>query len=200
MGAVRVVRTVVPLVLMAGALAGCGDDSSSSSGTGDAAASLGPAVSSTVQFRLVSARYAQDTSQGQEQIGPPPPKSLVDTMKGYDCSSKPTVVQGLLMECDASKSVYLLNAPLITGGVASAKPLPVGSGQEWYVRVTFDDAATSTLAKTADSSTGSDLAVVLDGKVITAVLVDSSMKDGHIGITGDYDKTSATKLAQELSS
>src|SRR5690242_19460935 len=144
MGAVRAVRTLAPLVLLAGVLAGCGNDSSSDAG----ASSVGPAVSSTVQFRLISARYAQDISQGQEQLGPPAPKSLVDTMKNYDCSSKPTVVQGLLMECDASSGVYLLDAPLITGGVATAKPLPVGSGQEWYVRVTFDDAATSTLSKT----------------------------------------------------
>jgi preprotein translocase subunit SecD len=198
MGAVRVVTTLASVALLAGALAGCGNDSSSSPG-GDAGSSLGAAVSSTVQFRLVSARYAQDTSQGQEQLGPPPPKTLVDTMKSYDCSSRPTVVQGLLMECDAASSVYLLNPPLVTGGIASAKPLPVGSGQEWYVKVTFDDSATSTLSKTADSAPGSDLAVVLDGKVITAVIVDPSMKDGHIGITGDYDKSSATKLAQELS-
>jgi preprotein translocase subunit SecD len=197
MGAVRVVRTLAPLVLLAGVLAGCGDDSSSGS-SGDSDASLGPAVSSTVQFRVVAARYAQDTSQGQEQLGPPPPKDLVDTMKSYDCSSDPKVVQGLLMECDSTSSVYLLNVPLVTGGVASAKPLKIGSSGQWYVKVTFDDAATSTLSKAVDSATGSDLAVVLEGKVVTAVILDSSMKDGHIGITGDYDQASATKLAQQL--
>jgi preprotein translocase subunit SecD len=197
MGAVRVVRTLAPLVLLAGVLAGCGDDSSSNSG--DVGASTGPAVSSTVQFRLVSARYAQDTSQGQEQLGPPAPKDMVDTMKNYDCSSKPTVVQGQLMECDAARNVYLLNAPLVTGGIASAKPLAIAGGPEWYVRVTFDEAAASTLSKTVDTGLGGDLAVVLNGKVLTAVIVDSSMKDGHIGITGDYDKASATELAQRLS-
>jgi hypothetical protein len=31
------------------------------------------------------------------------------------------------------------------------------------------------------------------------VIVDSSMKDGHIGITGDYDQASATQLADQLS-
>lgn len=195
MGAVRAVRTLAPLVLLAGVLTGCGNDSSSSSGD----TSLGPATSSTVQFRLVAARYAQDTSKGQEQLGPPAPKDMVDTMKNYDCTSQPTVVEDKLLECDGSRNVYLLESPLITGGVASAKPLAIGTGKEWYVRVVFDDAATSTLSKTVDSAPGTELAVVLDGKVVTAVVVDTSMKDGHIGITGDYDKSSATKLAQELS-
>jgi preprotein translocase subunit SecD len=195
MVAVRVVRTLAPLVLLAGVLAGCGDGSSSSSSSGDAV----PAVSSTVQFRLVTARYTQDQSQGQEQLGPPPPKTLVDTMKNYDCSSKPVAVQGLLMECDASSNVYLLKAPLVTGHVASAKPLPIGSGPEWYVKLTFDADGASTLSKTVDSSPGNDLAVVLDGKVVTALIMDTSMKDGHIGITGDFDKASATQLAQQLS-
>jgi preprotein translocase subunit SecD len=195
MGAVRVVRTLAPLVILAGMLAGCGDDSSS-----DAGDATGPAVSSTVQFRLVSARFAQDTSQGQEQLGPPPTKDMVDTMKNYDCSSDPTAVQGLLMECDAARNVYLVNPPLVTGGVASAKPVAIGSGQGWYVKVVFDAAAASPLSKTADSSPGSELAVVLNGKVITAVIVDSSVKDGHIGITGDYDKAAATELAQQLAS
>ena len=156
-------------------------------------------MSSTVQFRLVAARYAQDTSQGQEQLGPPAPKDLVDTMRNYDCSSKPTVVQAQLMECDAARNVYLLNAPLVTGGVASAKPLAISGGPQWYVRVTFDEAAASTISKSVDAGVGGDLAVVLNGKVLTAVIVDSSMKDGHIGITGDYDKASATELADQLS-
>jgi preprotein translocase subunit SecD len=199
MGAVRVVRTLAPLVLLAGVLGACGDDSSSGS-SGDSDTSLGPAVSSTVQFRVVAARYAQDTSQGQEQLGPPPPKDLVDTMKNYDCSSRPTVVQGLLMECDATGSVYLLNTPLVTGSLAAATPLQIGSSGQWYVKVSFDDAATSTLSRAVDQAPGSDLAVVLDGKVVTAVIMDTSMKDGHIGITGDYDKTSAKQLAQQLTS
>jgi preprotein translocase subunit SecD len=95
--------------------------------------------------------------------------------------------------------VYLLDAPLVNGGIASAEPLQIGNTGQWYVRVTFDDSATETLSKTVDSSPGNELALVLEGKVVTAVIVDSSMKDGHIGITGDYDKASATQLADQLS-
>jgi preprotein translocase subunit SecD len=103
------------------------------------------------------------------------------------------------MECDAARNVYLLNSPLVTGGIASAKPQAIAGGPQWYVRVTFDEAAASTISQTVDAGVGGDLAVVLNGQVLTAVIVDSSMKDGHIGITGDYDKASATELADQLS-
>jgi preprotein translocase subunit SecD len=197
MGAVRLLRTLAPLALVASLAAACGNGSSSSSDSGDP--STGAATSSTVQLRLVTARYAQDTSKGQEQLGPQTPQDMVDTMKNYDCTSKPTVVEGKLIECDAARNVFLLDPPLVDGGIASAKAMAIGSGDQWYVRVTFDETAAATLSKTVDSSPGSELAVVLDGKVVTAVIVDSSMKDGHIGITGDFDKTSATQLADQLS-
>lgn len=194
MGAVRLPRILAPLVVVAGLMTACGNGSSS--GPGD---STGEAVSSTVQLRQVAARYAQDTSQGQEQFGPQTPKDLVDTMKGYDCTSPPTVVQGRLLECDATRNVFLLDAPLITGGVASAKPLPVGGTHEWYVKVLFDPKAATTLSDAVDTMPGSELAVVVGGKVLTALVVNSGLKDGHIGITGDLDQKKATAIADELS-
>jgi len=190
---VRFLRSLVPLALVAGLVTACGGGSSSSP-----QGATGPAVSSTVQLRVVSARYAQDTSQGQEQLGPQVPKALASTLSKYDCASKPTVIDGLLVECDSTHTVYLMNSPLITGGVASAVPLQIGHSKQWYVKLTFDPKATSALSKAADTMTGQELAIVLDGHVLTALLIDSSMKDGHVGITGDYDKSSATQLAQQL--
>jgi|tagenome__1003787_1003787.scaffolds.fasta_scaffold20865812_2 preprotein translocase subunit SecD len=191
MGAVRLMRTLAPLAIVAGLAAACGNHSSSGPDTG-------PAVSGTLQLRPVSARYAQDTSQGQEQLGPQTPKDLVDTMKGYDCSSQPTQLQGMLLECDAASDVFLLKTPLVTGGVASAKPLQIGQGEQWYVKLTFDKDAAATLSQAADNMPGTELAVVVQGQVLTALVVDSSMKDGHIGITGDFDRQRATSLAHQL--
>jgi preprotein translocase subunit SecD len=193
MVAVRLLNVLAPLALVAALVSACGDGSSSGPDS-----STGVASSTTVQLRPVSARYAQDTSQGQEQLGPQTPKNLVDTMKSYDCSSKPTELQGMLLECDSARNVFLLNSPLVSGGVASAVPLQIGDGKQWYVKVTFDQKAAATLSQAADTTPGSELAVVLDGKVLTALVVDTSMKDGHIGITGDYDKASATELARRL--
>ena len=190
MGAVQFLRTLAPLALVAGLVTACGHSSSSGAPAGDA--------SSALQLRPVAARYAQDTSEGQEQLGPQTPKELVDTMKGYDCSSQPALVQGKLMECDAASDVFLLDAPLVTGGVASATALKIGSSQQWYVKVVFDKAAAATLSQAVDNSLGSELAVVLDGKVLTAVVVDPGLKDGHLGITGDLDQKQASTLADQV--
>jgi preprotein translocase subunit SecD len=198
MGAVRVLRFLGTLALVAGLATACGNGSSSDPGS-DAGTSTGVANSTTVQLRPVSARYIQDPAKGQEQLGPTVPKDLVDTMKGYDCSSQPTELQGMLLECDSTRTVFLLQSPLLSGGVASAVPLRIGHGKEWYVKLTFDQAAAATLAKAADTMTGEELAVVLKGKVLTALIVDSSMKDGHIGITGDLNQKQATTIAHELS-
>jgi preprotein translocase subunit SecD len=198
MGAVRLLRTLAPLVTVAALATACGGGSSSDQGGGtNSAPGTAPATSGTLQLRLVTARYTQHQAKGQEQLGPPPPKDMVETLKDYDCSSPPTELDGQLLECDSTDNVFLLQAPLVTGGVISAKALAAGT--EWYVKVTFDDDATATLTQTAKSLPGRDLALVLNGKVLGSVLVDSSMDDGSIGITGAYDKTSATKLAQELS-
>ncbi|HEY3528755.1 MAG TPA: hypothetical protein VGK78_06355 [Nocardioides sp.] len=189
----RVLRILAPLALVAGLVAACGNGSSSDSG-----ASTGVANSTTVQLRPVSARYIQNPADGQEQLGPTVPKDLLGAMKSYDCSSQPTELQGMLLECDSTGTVFLLQSPLLSGGVASAVPLEIGHGQEWYVKLTFDQQAAATLSKAADTMPGTDLAVVLKGKVLTALIVDSSMKDGHIGITGDFDKQQATTIAHEL--
>jgi preprotein translocase subunit SecD len=193
MGAVPFLRILAPLALVAGLVTACGHSSSSGSG-----GSIGDASSTTLQLRPVAARYAQDTSQGQEQLGPQTPKDLVDAMKGYDCTSQPAEVQGKLMECDAARNVFLLDAPLITGGVSSAKALKIGSSHQWYVKVVFDKEAAATLSQAVDSSLGSELAVVLDGKVLTAVVVDPGLKDGHLGITGDLDQQQASTLARQV--
>ncbi len=45
---------------------------------------------------------------------------------------------------------------------------------------------------------GTELALVVDDHVISAPIVDSSMKDGTLGVTGDYDKVQAKALAAQL--
>ena len=45
---------------------------------------------------------------------------------------------------------------------------------------------------------GSELAIVLEDQVLSAPVIDSSMADGHVVITGDFDQAQATKLAQRI--
>lgn len=195
MGAVRLLRTLaapaIVLAIVAGLLAACGNGSSSDSGSSGDTTILGP--SKGFEVRTVYARYAPGVP-----FGPQLPKALVDEMSSQSCPMKPRVVSNLLMECDAGKTVYLLQNPIAQGDVASATPLQVGHHNIWYVKVGLDQDVAKKLSAELPSMTGEQLAFTYDGTVLTSVAIDSSFHPTHFAITGDYDKASATKLAQEL--
>jgi hypothetical protein len=182
----------VPLVLIAGLATACGSGSSSD-GAGGAAPS-----SKALQLRPVYARYAVGVPLGGEQLGPAVPQALVDTMKNYDCSSGTQELQGMLMVCDSVGTVFLLKDPIVTGGVATAVAKPIQGEKEWFVKVGLDSQATSTLSDAVDSMSGTELALVVDDRVISAPVIDSSMKDGTLGVTGDLNEKQAKALATQM--
>jgi hypothetical protein len=190
MGAVRLVRTLVPLALLAAVLAGCGNGSSSDTSSGDSTI-LGP--SSGFEGRTVYARYAPGVP-----FGPQLPQALVQEMSGQACPMKPRIVQGLLMECDGGKTVYLLKNPIVRGDVSQATAEQIGHKNIWYVEVKLDPDVAQQISSETEQMTGQQLAFTYDGVVLTAIVVDGNFNPAHFAITGDYDKASATKLAQEL--
>src|SRR5262245_37093672 len=176
MGPVRHLRKLAPLALVATLaavlLSACGGSDSSSNGAS------GPTPSSqALQLRPVYARYAVGVPLGGQQLGPSVPQSLVDTMKNFDCSSGTQDVQGMLMVCDAAGTVFLLKDPFLTGGVATAEAQPIRGEKEWFVEVGFDPQATTTLSNAVDTQAGTEVALVVDNKVISAPIIDDSMKD-----------------------
>jgi hypothetical protein len=192
MGAVRLLRTLALLALIAGLATACGDGSSSSaSGTPTDGSSV--ATSSQLEVRPVFARYAPGV-----QFGPQVPKDLVDQMSHQPCPMKPTTLQGMVMECDAGKTVYLMKDPLTTGGVDTAVAKQIGHGKLWFVQVTLDPSTASTLAAATKTMTGTEIAYAFRGTVLTSVIVDSSFDSHKLAIIGDYDKAQATQLAAQL--
>jgi preprotein translocase subunit SecD len=190
---VRVLRTLAPLALLAGVLAGCGNGSSSSSSeTGDGTI-LGP--SAGFEMRTVYARYAPGVP-----FGPQLPQALVQEMSSESCPMKPRIIQGLLMECDGAKTVYLLKNPIVRGDVADATAEQVGHKNIWYVEVKLDPDVVKTVSDETRSMTGQELAFIYDGSVLSSIAVDSNFHPDHFAITGNYDQQSASKLAQELNS
>jgi preprotein translocase subunit SecD len=179
-------------MILAGVLAGCGDGSSSDSTSGDSTI-LG--ATSGFEVRTVYARYTPGV-----QFGPQLPQDVTQELSAQSCPMKPKIVQGMLMECDTAKTVYLLKNPIVEGKVARATPKQVGNKNIWYVEVELDPDVAKTISSQTKSMTGQQLAVIYDGSVLTAVPVDSSFHASHFAITGDYDKAGATKLAQELTS
>ena len=146
-------------------------------------------------MRPVFARYSPGV-----QFGPQVPKDLVDQMSHQSCPMDPATVQGMLMECDAASTVFLMKDPITTGGVDSAVAKQIGHGKLWFVEVTLDPATAGTLAAGAKPLAGTDIAYSFKGTVLTSVVVDSSFHSGKLAIIGTYDKHQATKLAHRLAS
>jgi preprotein translocase subunit SecD len=194
MGAVRLLRTLAPLTLVAGLLAACGNGSSSDSGgqsnVGDSTI-LG--ASPGFEVRTVYARYAPGVP-----FGPQLSQALIHEMSSQSCPMRPRIAQDMLMECDTGKTVYLLRNPIVEGDVATATPLQIGHKNIWYVEVKLSSDVSRKLDSQLASMTGEQLAFSYAGQVLTSIAIDSSFHPEHFAITGDYDKAQATKLAQEL--
>jgi hypothetical protein len=194
MGAVRFLRTLAPLALIACLATACGSGSSSSS-SGTPSDGGSATTSTALEVRPVFARYSPGV-----QFGPQVPKDLIAQMSHQPCPMEPTSVQGMLMECDADKTVFLMKDPITTGGVDSAVAKQIGHGKLWYIQVALDPATASTLAAGTKALTGTDVAYSFRGKVLTSVIVDPSFNSSKLAIIGTYDKAQATKLAHEIAS
>jgi preprotein translocase subunit SecD len=190
MGAVRHLRTLALLVLAAGVLAACGNNSSSSSSATDSTL-----VGDTGGFEIrpVYARYAPGVP-----FGPEVPKAVLTEMQQQSCPMTARVVQDMLMECDAAKTVYLLRNPIVQGGVTSATAKQIGHKDLWYIEVGLDQTATAAMQDQIKNDVGSELAFVYGGQVVTSIAVDSSLHADHVAVLGDFDKAQATKLAQQI--
>lgn len=195
MGAVRLLRTLAPLALVAGLATACGSSSSSGSASPTGDGSSTPVTASSVfELRPVYARYAPGVP-----LGPQIPQDLLKTISHTSCPIKPQDIQGMLLECDAGKTVYLLKPPIVSGAVASATPKQVGHGPLWFVQITLDPSAKAALDSAVSSMTGTELAYSVKGSVVTSVIIGTSFSTDKLALTGDFDKAQATKLAGQVS-
>jgi preprotein translocase subunit SecD len=95
---------------------------------------------------------------------------------------------------------YLLNPALIQHtDVASARAtLVAGTGTQWSVLLTFTTAAAARWATFTAHSVGKDIAVVVDGLVNSAEVIEEAILGGIAQITGNFSEKSATELATAL--
>jgi preprotein translocase subunit SecD len=190
MGAVRHLRALAPLLLAAGLLAACGNNSSSSSSATDSTL-----VGDTGGFEIrpVYARYAPGVP-----FGPEVPKAVLTEMQQQSCPMKPRVVSDMLMECDAGKTVYLMQNPIVQGGVTSATAKQIGHKNLWFIEVGLDQTATSAIQDEIKNQVGAELAFIYGGQVVTSIAVDTSLHADRVAVLGDFDKAKATQLAQQI--
>ncbi len=185
----RVLRTLAPVALLACLATACGSGSSSNGEGG----TTPPGGGTSLELRPVYARYASGVP-----LGPQVPKDLLNAMSSQSCPMKPAELQGMLMECDAGKTVFLLKDPLVSGNVAKAAVKQVGHQKLYFLKLTLDPSAAATLDTEAPRIAGTELALSFGGTVLTSVIIDAQFTAARLVITGSYTKAQATKLAGEI--
>lgn len=179
------------LVVGLGGLVGCGDDEPDRADEPDvsSSATLAPPPA---ELRVVLATDLE-----------PAPDSLVkQQFDNLDCDASPAeaAADEPLATCDDAGVKYSLEPASIVGGIESASA-SIPEGQEtWVVTLGLDAEATRTFADlTADLAVSRlQVAVVIDGRVVTAPMVQAPIADGRLQIAGDFTEESATALADRL--
>jgi len=72
-----------------------------------------------------------------------------------------------------------------------------GTG-EWVVNLDLNSSGSDAWATFTAANVGKQVAVTLDGKVITAPTINGAIPGGKTEISGSFDQTSATELANQL--
>jgi preprotein translocase subunit SecD len=182
------------------ALAACSDDGSSKEpGTTDDAASH-----SSVEFRRVVS-----STTDQKHCSSAPEKPSAEACAALADLACPTEAQDLdddyLLACgtDAYRKVgFLLAVAEITEGIESAEAgKPEDHG--WVIDLTLSPDATKAFAElTAElAGTGRQVALVADGKVISAPAPATAIEDGRVRLElGDVGQKAASDLAERLAS
>ncbi|GEP34624.1 hypothetical protein NSZ01_23920 [Nocardioides szechwanensis] len=178
------------LAVCLGGLAGCGDDEPDRAEAPDVSSSVAPA--SPVELRVVLAT----------DLEPPPDSQVLQQFDNLDCDAAPAEVAAdePLATCDDAGVKYSLEPARIVGGIESASAgIPEGK-EAWVVTLDLDAEATRTFADlTAELAVSRlQVAVVVDGRVVTAPLVQAPIADGRLQIAADLTEESATALADRL--
>ncbi len=182
---------LIPALLLT--FAACGDDRDAKAE--DHSVESGTS-SAPVQFRRVleSSDAPTSTTDATPATTPLP----------RDCSGVPSRQPDATAEavvCDDHDVAYRLAPAEVSGGVDDAKATSGPTGG-WLVALELDDAATTGLAALTTSLVGTEtrMAVVADGKVLVAPVVQSVITDGKLQLAGDFTRAEAERLAQAMES
>lgn len=189
------------------------DDSGSSESTAsdEATPTTAAPTGSPVEFRpVLYSDVAPEPSCSPGDCAPPRLRTELDSL---DCAAQPPPTDATpalpVVACvepqeddDAASAPtkYALGPARIVGGVVDADA-GVPEGQvDWAVTMQLDDDAAAEFADLSAelAGTGGQIAVVLDGVVLSAPTVNGPIPDGQVQITGDFTEESARSLADRL--
>ncbi|MEV1174167.1 protein translocase subunit SecD [Nonomuraea sp. NPDC049784] len=164
-----------------------------------------PTASPTAQ---ASTPPAQDQGINTQGVDP----AVLAQFNKLDCANPANRGQGVqddpkkqFAACDADGSYkYVLDVAKVVGtDIASASSGVRQGTVEWLVQLDFKSQGAGEWAKLTQTAYNAQeprnkVAVVLDGVVITAPNIISPIPGGRAEITGGFDQTSATQLADQL--
>ena len=169
-----------------------GDDSGTVTDPGTASEPPPPQPPAAFQVRVVgltSAKPKRDDSEWQE-------------LAAFTCPVRPTAAPADKAElaCDADGTKYLLGAAAVEDGVVAAQAIRAQAGADWTVALQLDEKSTGELRDLTRELVGSttQVALVLDGEVLSAPSIMSVIENGQLQLAGDFTKTEATELAARL--
>jgi preprotein translocase subunit SecD len=113
-----------------------------------------------------------------------------------------------LITCDDQGNKFLLSAAMIEGTQLTGASAGIPQNQvQWVVDLTFNSAARKTFATVTAAIANQtspltqqqkQFAIVLDGKVISAPVVNEPIPNGQAQISGNFTQTTAQSLANSL--
>lgn len=139
-----------------------------------------------------------------------PGDEWIQKFSAFSCDDKPMPDQRdqPLIACDEDGNKYLLSASMIQGTQLTGAEAGIPQQQvQWVVNLTFDKTARETFANVtrqivnaSSPLTGQQkqFAIVLDGKVLSAPVVNGVIPNGRAEISGDFNQESAQSLANSL--
>ncbi|MGA9749414.1 MAG: protein translocase subunit SecD, partial [Nocardioides sp.] len=139
-----------------------------------------------------------------------PGDEWIQKFADYRCDEPPAADRRdqPLIACDEDGIKHLLSASMIQGTQLTGAEAGIPSQQvQWVVNLTFDRTArqtfanvTRTIANVSSPLTGQQkqFAIVLDGEVLSAPVVNGVIPNGRAEISGDFNQESAQSLANSL--
>jgi len=178
----------VTAVAAAVALTGCGTDRPSAEPTGAGTPTHragGPA--GTIQLRQV---ISSDPSRPE--------------LAAFTCPTgrvTTAAASGRDVACDDHGKTYLLAPAAYDGQAASASAVIPDGRTDWAVNVQLDAEGARALKKLSTDlvTSGDEVALVIDGVVVSSATFNGVITDGSMQITGGFTEKSPTALADRLS-
>jgi preprotein translocase subunit SecD len=105
----------------------------------------------------------------------------------------------IVLRSSSSRDRYILGPVVIDGAdILRAVAVRPNGFRDWHVDFELTADATERFAVATTAAVGEQLALIIDGQVVSAPVVEEPIWHGSVAITGGYDEEEAKALAAQL--